>query len=170
VLANKTEGTKLKRPHCGIMKTKRALLLSILCPIILAGPQAGASDVKTVNLIAYTTLRYSPNKIEARPGQKIVLTLKNESNLPRTAMEHDWVLLKAGSNLKEYAKAALRAKDDDYIPRSLAQEVIVSVPMLGPQESRTITFSAPKAPGSYPYLCSCPLHSDGGMIGYLEVK
>jgi azurin len=152
------------------MKTKRMLFPSLLSLIILAGIHASASDTKMVTINAYNTLRYSQTRIDARPGQKIVLTLKNESCLPKTAMAHDWVLLRAGTDPKSYAKVALTANADDHIPKSLSNEVIVSIPMLGPQESRTITFLAPNSPGSYPFLCSCPGHSGGGMTGVLLVR
>jgi len=152
------------------MNILRFLLPSVLSLVIMAGNATAASEVKVITLSAYNTLRYSPDKIEASPGQKIILTLKNESTLPKNVFQHNWVLLRAGADPYAYSKAALGAKADNYMPKSLASEVIVGVPLVGPQESQTITFNAPKTPGTYPFLCSCPCHAQYGMNGVLIVK
>jgi len=170
VIANSGNAEMPRGAHCGFMNINRLFLPSVFFVILLAGIQASASDAKVISLSAYNTLRFIPNKIEVHPGQKIILTLKSESNIPRTAMQHDWVLLRAGSDPKAYARAALTAKADNYMPKALAGEVIVGVPLLGPQETRTVTFNAPTAPGSYPFLCSSPGHNDDGMNGVLVVK
>jgi len=152
------------------MNIGRVFLPFGLILAMLVGSYAATSDVKVVKLDAYNTLRFSPNKIQVQPGQTVKLTLKNESDLPRTAMQHDWLLLRAGSDAKIYAKVALTDKADNYMPKSLAGEVIVGVSLLGPQESHTITFKAPETPGAYPFLCSSPGHSGDGMSGVLIVK
>jgi len=152
------------------MKITGILLTSFLSLTLLHGIHAATADADHVTVSAYNTLTYSPSEIVAHPGQKVVLTFKNESTLPRSAMAHDWVLLRAGADVKAYANVAMTDCADDHIPKSLAKEVLVSIPMLGPLESRTVTFTAPTVPGSYPYLCSCPGHSQGGMKGVLIVK
>jgi azurin len=70
-------------------------------------------------------------------------------------MGHNFVLLKKGVNINEYAKKAVLAKSNDYIPNS--DETIAYTKMLGGGESTTISFSAPEA-GIYTYICSFPGH------------
>jgi azurin len=70
-------------------------------------------------------------------------------------MGHNFVLLKKGVNVDEYAKKAVLAKSNDYIPNS--DETIAYTKMLGGGESTTISFSTPEA-GIYTYICSFPGH------------
>lgn len=149
---------------------KKQILPSFLCLTIFAGVHAFGSDAKSVNISGYDTMKYSVTTITASPGQKITVTLKNEGNLPKTAMAHNWVLLTAGTDPNAYARLAMNAKATNYQPPALAGRVIASIPLLGPQESGSVTFTAPSSPGSYPYLCSFPAHCASGMHGVLIVK
>jgi len=114
-------------------------------------------------------MKFSVTSIEAHPGEKVSVTLKNQGNLPKEAMGHNWVLLTAGTDPNAYARLAMNAKADNYQPKSLAGRVIAAIPVLGPQESGSVTFTAPSA-GSYPFLCSFPAHCGAGMHGVLIVK
>jgi len=131
---------------------------------------ASASDTKSVAISAFDTMKYSITSIEASPGQKVTVTLKNEGNIPKEAMAHNWVLLKAGTDPNAYARLAINAKADNYQPKALASRVIAEIPLLGPGESASVTFTAPTTPGSYPFLCSFPAHCSAGMNGALVVK
>ena len=147
------------------------LPLSLLLLLITAtGLRAGTPGVKMVSISGYDTMKYSVTKIEASPGQKMVVELKNEGNLPKESMGHNWVLLNAGTNPDAYAKLAMTAKADNYQPKPLAGKVLASIPVLGPKESARVSFTAPLAPGTYPYLCSFPAHCQAGMKGVLIVK
>jgi len=130
---------------------------------------ANAAD-KTVVISAFDTMKYSVNTIDAHPGEKITVQLKNEGTLPKEAMGHNWILLKAGEDPQAYANAALTAKGEGFQPASLASKVITSIRLLGPKESGSVTFTAPSAPGKYAYLCSFPAHCQVGMKGVLVVK
>jgi azurin len=152
------------------MKNHYSILLTLLSLSIAGNLRAEAPGVMTVKISAYDTMKFSLNKIEAHPGQTIVVTLTNEGNLPKEAMAHDWVLLNAGVDPNAYARLAVNAKADGYQPKSLASRVIARIPILGPHESGTVTFTAPSTPGSYPFLCSFPAHCGGGMNGVLIVK
>jgi azurin len=152
------------------MKTNHLLFFALL-PLIIAGYlQAAPPGALAVNISAFDTMKFSLNKIEAQPGQTITVTLTNQGNLPKTVVAHDWVLLNAGTDPNAYSRLAVNAKDDDYQPKALASHVIASIPLLGPHESGSVTFTAPSTPGSYPFLCSFPAHCGGGMNGVLIVK
>jgi azurin len=84
-------------------------------------------------------------------------------------MGHNWVLLKAGTDGLAFATAAATARDTDYIPAALKDQVIASTPILGPRKSAEVEFAV-SAAGEYPFLCSFPAHYAVGMKGMLIVK
>jgi len=160
----------IRRLQSHTMNILKSFLSSVICLAILGGIHASASDAKTVKISAYDTMKYSVTKIEASPGEKITVTLKNEGSLPKAAMAHNWVLLNAGTDPNAYARLAVNAASNNYQPNSLSSRVIATIPLLGPGESASVTFTAPTAPGSYPYLCSFPAHCSAGMKGVLIVR
>lgn len=145
--------------------TALLLLLSLAAPALHAAPPPSKITIE-----AFDTMKYSTNQIDAAPGQKITVTLRNVGKMPKEAMGHNWVLLKLGSDSLSYANAAISAKAQGYEPSSQASKVLASIPLLGPGESRQVTFVAPAIPGKYPYLCSFPAHAAAGMRGFLVVK
>ena len=157
-------------PHHLRMKITNILFTPFLALALLTGIHAVASETKTVNISAFDTMKYSVTKIEASPGEKITVTLKNAGSLPKAAMAHNWVLLNAGTDPNAYARLAVNAAANNYQPSSLSSRVIATIPLLDPGESGSVTFTAPTAPGSYPFLCSFPAHCGAGMNGVLIVK
>jgi azurin len=153
------------------MKTKPSLLASLGLSLLAASSLvATASAGQTVTISAFDTMKFSVNTIEAHPGEKLTVTLKDEGSLPKEAMGHNWVLLKAGVDPQSYANAAINARGEGFQPKSLEHEVIASIKLLGPKESGSVTFTVPSAPGKYAYLCSFPAHCQVGMKGVLVVK
>ncbi len=152
------------------MKTRT---LSSVCPALLAllllAPVSRADDGKQVTIHATDQMKFDVTSIEAAPGQKVTVTLTNAGTLPKVAMAHNWVLLKAGTDVSAFAAAGLTHQDNAYIAPELAADVIASVKMLGPGESDTVTFTAPAA-GTYDYICTFPGHALAGMRGKLTVK
>ena len=55
------------------------------------------------------------------------------------------------------------------LPDSLKGDVIASTKLLGPGEQEILTFTAPKDPGSYEYVCTFPGHF-AMMRGVMKVK
>lgn len=150
----------------------KPLLLSIAFAFAGLTPSlhAKGASAQTVTIIATDSMKFSVTKIEASPGQKIVVVLKNEGTAPKEAMGHNWILLKAGTDPVAYAASAMSAKSEDYQPKSLAGKVLASTKLIGPKESVKASFTAPTTPGTYPYLCSFPAHVQAGMRGILIVK
>jgi azurin len=85
-------------------------------------------------------------------------------------MGHNWVLLKAGTDVAAFDAAALNAKDTGYIPAALSDQIVTHIDLLGPRKSGEADFKAPTAPGDYPFLCTFPAHYQAGMKGVLTVK
>lgn len=108
--------------------------------------------------------------IEAAPGEELRVTLTTVSNLPPTAMSHNFALLAMGTDADAFARASITARDNDYIAPDFADQVLVHTAMLGNGESDTITFTAPEEPGEYTFICTFPGHYAGGMVGTLIVE
>ena len=117
-------------------------------------PINNPNDFKVI-LNSFDNMIYDKNKIEVNSGKNIVLTLNHKGKVSKEFMGHNFVLLKKGVNVDEYAKKAVLAKSNDYIPNS--DEAIAYTKMLGGGESTTINFLAPEA-GIYTYICSFPGH------------
>ena len=117
-------------------------------------PINNPNDFRVI-LNSFDNMIYDKNKIEVNSGKNIILTLNHKGKVSKEFMGHNFVLLKKGVNVDEYAKKAVLAKSNDYIPNS--DEAIAYTKMLGGGESTTITFLAPEA-GIYTYICSFPGH------------
>jgi azurin len=130
---------------------------------------AAQNGPQTLTLTANDTMKYNLTQLEVGAGQDVTLTFTNVGTMPKAAMAHNWILLKAGTDATAFTTAAVSHKADDYFPTELADEVIAHTKLLGPKESDTIHFKAPTAPGEYTYLCSFPGHYVSGMHGVLVV-
>lgn len=133
----------------------------------VAAPAGGA---RTIAITANDQMKYSVTSIEAKPGEELKVVLTNEGTLPKAAMAHNWVLLKAGSDAQAFSNTAAGAGATNYIPESLKDEILAKIDLLGPKQTGEVTFKAPTEPGTYPYLCSFPAHYAVGMKGTLTVK
>jgi azurin len=146
-----------------------ALILAFAAVLPPARSRAAEAEV-SVTIVASDLLRFSVTRIEAHPGQRIHVELRNEGTMPKESMGHDWVLLKAGADPTAYAMSALAAKADGYQPKALAGQVLASIALLGPKEDGTVDFNAPEQPGRYIYICSSAGHALAGMRGELIVR
>jgi len=113
-------------------------------------------------------MKFNLDKIEVFEGQTVKLTLKHVGTMAKEAMGHNWVLLQSGVDKAEFASAAMKAKDTDYIPAGKEGDVIAHTATIGGGEEVTIEFEAP-AKGTYEFICSFPGHY-GMMNGSLIVK
>jgi azurin len=141
---------------------------------VLAGPavalQAQAAKGRTVTLTVGDTMTFDKTQIEAKPGELLHVVLKDEGTSPKAVMGHNFVVLKAGTNVDAFNKAAFNARATEYIPPSMKSAVLAKTKLAGPGDSVDVTFKAPLKPGSYTYLCSFPGHYAMGMKGTLVVK
>lgn len=101
-------------------------------------------------------MRYNLKEIKVPSGDQVKLTLKHVGQLDKKVMGHNFVLLKQGVDINEFAKKALKAKANDHIPVD-SPDILVHTKMLGGGEEITITFDAP-AVGTYDFVCSFPGH------------
>ena len=149
----------------------RILSLSLVAAVSAAlslGAATAQAAPREIEITANDQMKYSLATIEAKAGEELKIVLKNLGTLPKEAMGHNWVLLKAGVDLTAFATAAMTAKDTEYIPPAKKGDVIASIPVLGPKKTGEVTFKAPAA-GEYTFLCSFPGHYML-MKGVLKVK
>ena len=158
----------------------RLLFASVLIAFVTAG--CGQKDTtstaaapapagpRTVEITAGDNMKYSLNLIEAKPGEQLTVVLTNIGSQPKEVMGHNWILLKAGTDVEAFDKAGAVAKATDYFPTALADQVLAHIELLGPRKSGEADFTAPTAPRDYPYLCTFPAHYLVGMHGILTVK
>lgn len=145
-------------------------IIIALAAVITQPAVRSAEAEKTVVIVANDALKFNLTKIEASPGQKIHVQLRNEGTQPKESSGHNWILLDGEGEAMPYAMAAISARDVAYMPKALASHVLAFIPLLGPKEVGDVTFSAPDKPGKYPFICSCSGHSMAGMRGELIVK
>lgn len=146
-----------------------AVICIALAAALFVPPTLRADDEKKVQIKANDQMKYDVTSIDASPGQKVTVTLTNAGTLPKVAMAHNFVLLKAGTDVTAFATAAMTHQAEGYMPPEMADKVIVASKLVGPGESDTVTFTAPAA-GAYDYICTFPGHALAGMRGTLNVK
>ena len=137
-------------------------------PAAQAAAAKGAG--RTVELTGGDDMKYNVTSINAKPGETLHVVLKNVGTIPKVAMAHNFVVLTAAANADDFSKAAMNARDTDYIPADKKADVLASTKLAGPGESMEVTFKAPAKPGTYNYLCTFPGHYAAGMKGTLVVK
>ena len=125
------------------------------------------ANVALVTINGGDDMKYDRDEIRVKEGQTVKLTLHHIGKAPKIAMGHNFVLLASGVSLDDFARDAITAQDNDYIPKDRENEVIVHTKMLGGGESDAIEFPAPEK-GVYEFLCSFPGHS-GLMRGHFYV-
>lgn len=139
-----------------------------------AAPTAPSAPVAAARanfeVTANDTMKFSVTRIEVKAGQDVKITLTNIGNMPKAAMGHNLVILKKGSDAKAFVDASVTAMATDYIPATLADQVIAHTKLLGPKQTEELSFKAPTEPGEYPFVCTFPAHYLSGMKGVLVVQ
>ncbi len=133
-------------------------------------PPAPAMAGRTVELTGGDDMKYNTTTINAKPGETLHVVLKSVGTIPKIAMAHNFVLLKLETDVNEFIKSSMNARDTDYIPADQKAQVLASTKLAGPNETVEVTFKVPAKPGSYPYMCTFPGHYAAGMKGQLVVK
>jgi len=105
------------------------------------------------------TMQFDIKAIDVKVGETVKITLKNIGKIPKIAMGHNLVILKAGSNFMAFAIKASAARETEYIPADPESKamILAYTKLLGPDETDSLIFKAPAA-GNYEFLCSFPGH------------
>jgi azurin len=139
-------------------------------PAAPAGAPAAAGAPRVVDIAAGDDMKYTVTSITAKPGEQIKIRLSPKGSMPKIAMSHNFVLLKLGTDAAAFVNAGISSRPTDFIAPDKKAMVLASTTLAGNGETVEVTFKAPAAPGSYPYVCTFPGHFAGGMKGTLLVK
>jgi azurin len=111
----------------------------------------------TIHLKAGNEMRFDQELFRIRTGKKIRLTLTNTAAKSNLSMTHNVVVLAKGTDIADFADAVHNAKDEQYVPASVAPLVIAHTGMVAGGDSGEVEFTISK-PGVYDYICSFPGH------------
>jgi azurin len=134
---------------------------------------AAAAQAQAPRVIAITgtdAMKYSVTAITAKPGEKLTVKLTGQGAMPKVAMAHNFVLLALKADVTAFITAGAAARATDFIAPALKAQVLAHSPLAGNGETVEVTFTAPKAPGVYTFVCTFPGHFQAGMKGTLTVK
>ncbi|MCG2462081.1 hypothetical protein K8352_15080 [Flavobacteriaceae bacterium F89] len=139
---------------------KRYFLLPIALLVMVQVKAYSIGDtVTTISINAIGGLQYDIVRFKVKPGSKVKFIFNNTDD-----MSHNIVFTQPESRLK-VVNAAMAIGNDafkmNYIPKM--KEVLWSIPVLEPGETKFITFTAPTKEGVYPYVCTYPGH---GFVMY----
>jgi azurin len=150
-------------PNPLVTKMKKGIstcLVSLLAFTALAGAEPKVSG-RPITIRAIEGLQFDPPRAEMEPGQTVLFRFLNRDP---SDQPHNLVIIKPGS-LEAIQKASMEVASDsalrDYIPKHEA--VLQHSKLLEGDQSEEFTFTAPKEPGIYHYVCTYPGHA---MIMY----
>jgi len=158
----------MKKSHLSNLSV--LILGSSVLFLAACGKSPEASPAKEVAITANDQMKFDIVAIEASPGQRITVTLRNTGTMPKMSMGHNFVLLDGKTDPNQFIEASQTQMANDYVAPELKEHVVAAIKLLGPGESASVTFNAPNAPGVYPFLCSFPGHYAIGMKGTLTVQ
>ena len=98
---------------------------------------------------------FDKSVLKAQAGEEVNLLLNHTGQIGKEFMGHNFVLLKNGVDVDDFAQAAMLAKESEYIPAG--DETIAYTSMIGGGESDQISFTVDQ-PGTYVFLCTFPGH------------
>ena len=126
---------------------------------------------QTVTISGNDMMKFDKTGFEVKAGTKVKLVFKNVGKIPKIAMGHNIVILKKGITAIAFGQKALAAGANavNALPDSVKGDVLANTKLLGPDETDTIIFNAPKETGDYEYVCTFPGHF-ALMRGKMTVK
>jgi azurin len=98
---------------------------------------------------------FDKSVLKAKAGEEVNLLLNHTGQIGKEFMGHNFVLLKNGVDVDDFAQAAMLAKESEYIPAG--DDTIAYTSMIGGGESDQISFTVDEA-GTYVFLCTFPGH------------
>jgi plastocyanin len=130
-----------------------SLLLTFLS-IVQLYAQPEIDSVRTIKIDVLVGLQYDLVRFSVKPGEKLKLIFSNSDD-----MSHNLLITKPGARLEVVNQAinlGQNGPEMDYIPKS--SSILWAIPVVNPNQSRTLSFTAPKQVGVYPYVCTLPGH------------
>ena len=135
-----------------------------------SNPVSVIDGVTVLEMTGNDRMKYNLETFSVSSGSLVRLNFRNVGKMPKAAMGHNVVFLEAGVDSGAFATAAAAARDSEYIPLELVDQILAYTKLLGPGQSDTIEFTAPAVNGDYEFLCSFPAHLFAGMRGVMRVE
>ncbi len=137
--------------------------------LLFSAPAAAADKVCKLEIAGNDQMQYDKKDLSvAADCTQVQLTLKHTGTLPKEAMGHNWVLVKA-ADLTAVANAGMSAGPANNYIQAGDKRVIAHTKVVGGGQSDTITFPTTGLAGqSLMYLCTFPGHN-ALMRGTLKV-
>lgn len=144
--------------------------ITLIVTLTLLGAVSTALAQRTVEIVGTDNMKFSVTSIEAEAGEEITIKLTTKSQIPKSAMAHNVVLIDKDANVDEVAMASMQARDNNYIAPNYKDQIVAATALAGGGETVEVTFTVPEESGNYEYICSFPGHYQAGMKGILTVK
>ena len=144
--------------------------ITLILALIFTGFMSTAMAQRTIEIVGTDNMKFDVTTIEATPGEEITIKLTTKSQIPKSAMAHNVVVIDKDADVNEVAQASMRARDNDYIAPDYKDQIIAATELAGGGETVEVTFTVPEETGNYEYICTFPGHFAGGMKGTLIVE
>lgn len=131
---------------------------------------AAQAKPRVVEIIGTDDMKYNVTTIAAKPGEQITIRLTAKGTMPAVAMSHNVVVLALKTDAAAFVNAGITSRATDYIAPADKAKVLAATKLAANGQTVEVTFKAPTAAGSYPYVCTFPGHFAAGMKGNLVVK
>jgi azurin len=116
-----------------------------------------SSDVTEIVITGDDMMKFDLSEIKVKAGQKIKITLRHKGKMDANVMGHNFVILKKGVDMTEFATKAAVARDTKYIPSGSENDIVAHTDIIGGGQTSSVEFDVPEA-GTYDFLCSFPGH------------
>src|SRR5215211_6126358 len=126
----------------------RFLAISFL--VLFSG--APADPPRTIDLTGGDDMKFSVTTIKARAGEPLRLRLVSTGTIPKVAMAHNVVILKAATDVTKFINDGAPFRVSDFIAPAMKDAVIAKTAFAGPGETVQVAFTAPAKPGRYPFV------------------
>jgi uncharacterized cupredoxin-like copper-binding protein len=137
------------------LSIRLATLVAAALTLAACDRASGGSEAREIRIVM-SDLKYSPEQITVKPGERVRFVLVNQG-----AMEHEIVI---GDQAKQDEAEAEMAKGTHHTSNKPGEKTVAA----GKTERMEFTF--PNQPGSLLYGCHIPGHWTAGMKGTVTIQ
>lgn len=148
---------------------KSLIKITLIVTLTLVGVVSTALAQRTVEIIGTDNMKFDVTAIEAEAGEEITIKFTTKSQIPKTAMAHNVVVIDKDADVDALVMASMQARGNDYIAPDYNDQIVAATALAGGGETVEVTFTVPQEPGQYEYVCTFPGHYQAGMKGVLTV-
>lgn len=151
-------------------RTRVRMLIVLVALAVPFGALGADPAPRTVVIKAGDDMKFSVTEIKARRGEPLRIVLTSRGTMPKAAMAHNVVVLAKGTDPAAFVNASAMAREANFVAPSFKARVLAATALAGNGETVEVTFTVPRVPGRYDFVCSFPGHFLAGMRGVLVVS